>query len=192
MPLWAKKMDSKLAKTGPNPIASIGGPKMPGQWEAQLFQLLPTYIYIGEGIFATKKMPWYPFSARHGFSLLLILLASAFRRKLWFKIVSFNSRFDGQLFWSQDTSTMSDPLELTLRTFFFRNHPSNEPWLGVKKSGTCPQPHPPTDHPPKSWYMTLDPKCYTFLESSHQMQFISAEKRFFFQHRKNFFFRFTK
>ena len=53
--LWAKKMDSKLAKTGPNPIASLGGPKMPGQWEAQLFQLLPTYIYIGEGIFAKKK-----------------------------------------------------------------------------------------------------------------------------------------
>ena len=45
------------------------------------------------------------------------------------KKFSFNSRFDGQLFWSQDTSTMamSDPLELTLLTFFFRNHPSNEP-----------------------------------------------------------------
>ena len=49
-----QKMDSKLAKTGPNLIASIGGPKMPGQWEEQLFQLLPTYIYIGEGIFAKK------------------------------------------------------------------------------------------------------------------------------------------
>ena len=127
MPLWAKKIDSKLAKTDPIPIASIGGPKMPGHWEAQLFQLLPTYIYIGEGIFATKKMPWYPFSARHGFSLLLILLASAFRRKLWFKIVSFNSRFDGQLLWSQDASTMSETLKLTLRTFFFRIHHSNEP-----------------------------------------------------------------
>ena len=66
------------------------------------FQLLPTYIYIGEGMFA-KNIPWYPFSARHSFSLLLILLARAsdFRRKLWLKIVSFNSRFDGQLFGHQ-------------------------------------------------------------------------------------------
>ena len=46
-----------------------------------------------------------------------------------------------------------------------------------------------THHPPKSWNMTPDPKCYTFLESSHQMQLISAEKRFFFAHMKNFFFR---
>ena len=39
--------------------------------------------------------------------------------------------------------------------------------------------HSHTHHPPKSWNMTSNPKCYTFLESSHQMQFISAEKRFF-------------
>ena len=44
-----------------------------------------------------------------------------------------------------------------------------------------------THHPPKSWNMTPDPKCYTFLESSHQMQFISAEKRFFLHIGRIFF-----
>ena len=33
-----------------------------------------------------------------------------------------------------------------------------------------------THHLPKSWNMTPDPKCYTFLESSNQMELISAGK----------------
>ena len=45
--------------------------------------------------------------------------------------------------------------------------------LGVISSETHPQPHPPTAHPPPThpnYVVWLhDPKCYTFLESSHQM-----------------------
>ena len=58
--------------------------------------------------------------------------------------------------------------------------------LGVKKAGTRPWPHPPPQN------MTPGPKCYTFLESSHQMQLIFAEKRFFLQIGRIFFFGFTK
>ena len=46
-------------------------------------------------------------------------VCSAFRWKLWFKIVSFNSRFDSLSLWSQDTSTMSEPLKFILRNFLF-------------------------------------------------------------------------
>ena len=63
--------------------------------------------------------------------------------------------------------------------------------LGVMCPGTLSKPHPqPQPHPPppKSWNMSQDPKCYTFLESSHQMQSIYAEKSKIFHDLEEFFF----
>ncbi len=45
-----------------------------------------------------------------------------------------------------------------------------------------------THHPAKVWNMTPDPKCYTFLESSHQMQTESEWKNSKNCNLKEFFF----
>ena len=82
-----KKIDSKLAKIDPIPSASIGALKCRGNFWATFFQLLPTYIYIGEGIFAKKICHNIPSVPDTVSPPLLILHASAFRRKLRFKIV---------------------------------------------------------------------------------------------------------